>query len=48
MADPDLKERFAGLGVEAMASSQEEFATFLAAENAKYTKLVADNNIKAE
>ena len=48
MADPDLKERFAGLGVEAMASSQEEFATFLAAENAKYSKLVADNNIKAE
>jgi len=48
MADPDLKERFAGLGVEAMASTQEEFATFLAAETAKYTKLVTDNNIKAE
>lgn len=48
MADPDLKERFAGLGVEAMATTQEEFKAFLAAENAKYSRLVADNNIKAE
>jgi tripartite-type tricarboxylate transporter receptor subunit TctC len=48
MADPDLKERFAGLGVEAHASTQDEFKAFLAAENAKYAKLVADNNIKAE
>jgi tripartite-type tricarboxylate transporter receptor subunit TctC len=48
MADPDLKEKFAGLGVEAQASTQEEFKAFLAAENAKYSKLIADNNIKAE
>ncbi|MFZ9297450.1 MAG: Bug family tripartite tricarboxylate transporter substrate binding protein [Hylemonella sp.] len=48
MVDPDLKERFAGLGVEAMASSQADFRAFLAAETAKYSKLIADNNIKAE
>jgi tripartite-type tricarboxylate transporter receptor subunit TctC len=48
MADPDLKERFAGLGVEAMATTQDEFRSFLAAETAKYTKLVADNGIKGE
>lgn len=48
MADSDLKERFAALGVDAMASSQEEFVTFFGAETAKYGKLVADNNIKAE
>ena len=48
MADPDLKERFAGLGVEAHASSSEEFRTFLASERAMYTKLIADNNIKGE
>jgi tripartite-type tricarboxylate transporter receptor subunit TctC len=48
MADPDLKERFAGLGVEAHASTQDEFKAFLAAESAKYSKLVADNNIKGE
>jgi tripartite-type tricarboxylate transporter receptor subunit TctC len=48
MANADLKERFAGLGVEAQASSQDEFKAFLASENAKYAKLIADNNIKAE
>ena len=48
MADPELKERFAGLGVEPMASTQEEFRAFIAAEHARYTKLVADNNIKGE
>jgi tripartite-type tricarboxylate transporter receptor subunit TctC len=48
MADPDLKEKFAGLGVEAQASSQDEFRAFLAAEIAKYSKLVADNGIKGE
>ncbi|MDB5900583.1 MAG: hypothetical protein JWP41_4185 [Ramlibacter sp.] len=48
MADPDLKEKFAGLGVEAQASTQAEFRAFLAAEHAKYSKLVADNGIKGE
>jgi len=48
MANPDLKERFAGLGVEALATSQDEFKAFLASESAKYSKLIADNNIKAE
>ncbi len=48
MADPDLKEKFAGLGVEAVASSQDEFRAFIAAEHAKYTKLVADNGITGE
>jgi tripartite-type tricarboxylate transporter receptor subunit TctC len=48
MANPDLKERFAGLGVEAMATTQDEFKAFLADEKSKYSKLIADNNIKAE
>ena len=48
MADPDLKARFADLGVEAQASTQDEFRAFLAAEVSKYSKLVADNNIKGE
>ncbi|MDB5882400.1 MAG: hypothetical protein JWP43_2278 [Ramlibacter sp.] len=48
MADPELKEKFAGLGVEAQASTQDEFRAFLAAEIAKYAKLVADNGIKGE
>ncbi len=48
MADPDLKERFAGLGVEAHAGTPDEFRTFMAAEKAVYMKLIADNNIKGE
>ena len=48
MADPDLKERFAGLGVEAHASTQEEFRAFIASERTVYARLIADNNIKAE
>ncbi|MBL8385274.1 MAG: tripartite tricarboxylate transporter substrate binding protein [Burkholderiales bacterium] len=48
MVDPDLKERFAGLGVEPHASTPEEFRAFLASERAMYAKLVADNNIKGE
>jgi tripartite-type tricarboxylate transporter receptor subunit TctC len=48
MADPDLKDKFAALGVEAQASTQDEFRAFLAAEHAKYAKLVADNGIKGE
>ncbi len=48
MADPDLKEKFAGLGVEAMATSQDEFRGFMRDEVAKYAKLVADNGIKGE
>ncbi len=48
MSDPDLKDRFAALGVEATASSQDEFRAFIAAEHAKYAKLVADNGITGE
>ncbi|HEY0417930.1 MAG TPA: tripartite tricarboxylate transporter substrate binding protein [Acetobacteraceae bacterium] len=48
MADPDLKAKFADLGVEAQASTQEEFRAFLAAEISKYARLVADNGIKGE
>ena len=48
MVNPDLKDRFAGLGVEATMSTPAEFRQFLAAEQAKYAKLIADNNIKAD
>jgi tripartite-type tricarboxylate transporter receptor subunit TctC len=48
MADPEVKAKFTDLGVEAQASTQEEFRAFLAAEISKYSRLVADNNIKGE
>jgi tripartite-type tricarboxylate transporter receptor subunit TctC len=48
MGEPDLKERFAQLGVEAVSSTPEAFAAFMRAESAKYTKLVRDANIHVE
>ena len=48
MVNPDLKDRYNKLGVEPHASSPAEFRTFLANEKAKYSKLIADNNIKAD
>ena len=48
MVDADLKERFAGLGVEARVTTQEEFRAFMANEKAMYTKLIADNGIKGD
>ena len=48
MANDDLRERFNGLGVEAQASTPEEFRAFLAAENAKYRQLIAETGIRAE
>jgi tripartite-type tricarboxylate transporter receptor subunit TctC len=48
MSDPELVKHFNDLGVDARFTSQEEFRQFLAAETAKYAKLVADNGIKGE
>jgi tripartite-type tricarboxylate transporter receptor subunit TctC len=48
MADKEVIEKFAGLGVMARSGSQADFRSFVAAETAKYAKLVADNNIKAD
>lgn len=46
MADPDVKNRFADLGVEAVSSTQAQFAAFIKAEQGKYTKLIKEANIK--
>ena len=48
MGEPDLKERFGQLGVEAVSSTPEAFAAFMRAESAKYAKLVKDANIHVE
>ena len=48
MADPDLKERFGELGVEAVSSTPEALAAFMRAESAKYAKLVKDADIHVE
>jgi tripartite-type tricarboxylate transporter receptor subunit TctC len=40
LADPDVKKRFADLGVEPATSSPAEFADFIRAEMQKYSKLI--------
>ena len=46
LADPDVKKKFADLGVEAKSSSPAEFSAFIKAEMGKYSKLVKEANIK--
>ena len=48
MVNADLKDRFNKLGVEPHSSTPAEFRTFLNNEKVKYSKLIADNNIKAD
>jgi tripartite-type tricarboxylate transporter receptor subunit TctC len=48
MGDPEIKERFAGMGVQAQATTPDEFKTYLASENSRYAKLISDNKIKAD
>jgi tripartite-type tricarboxylate transporter receptor subunit TctC len=48
LADPDVKKRFADLGVEAVSSTPAEFAAFIRAEMAKYARLIREANIKAQ
>jgi len=46
LADPDVKKKFADLGVEAVSSTPEQFTAFIKAEMAKYGKLIKEANIK--
>ncbi len=48
MVNADLKNRFNKLGVEPHSSTPGEFRAFLNNEKVKYSKLIADNNIKAD
>jgi tripartite-type tricarboxylate transporter receptor subunit TctC len=46
LGDPDVKKKFADLGVVAVSSTPEEFGAFIKAEVEKYGKLIKDANIK--
>jgi len=46
LADPDVKKKFADLGVEAVSSTPEQFAAFIRAEMDKYGRLIKEANIK--
>ncbi len=43
---PDLKERYASLGVEATSSTPEQFADYIKAEAARYSKVLSDAGVK--
>jgi tripartite-type tricarboxylate transporter receptor subunit TctC len=46
LGDPDVKKKFADLGVVAVSSTPEEFGAFIKAEVEKYGKLIKEANIK--
>jgi tripartite-type tricarboxylate transporter receptor subunit TctC len=48
MQDPDVKEKFATLGVDAVSGTPEQFAAYIKSETAKYAKLIKEANIQAE
>ena len=45
---PDNRERLTGMGVDIVAGTPEEFAAYLRAEIARYTKVIKETGIKAE
>jgi tripartite-type tricarboxylate transporter receptor subunit TctC len=48
MQDPDVKEKFARLGVDAVTSTPAELGAYINSETAKYAKLIKDAGIKGE
>jgi tripartite-type tricarboxylate transporter receptor subunit TctC len=48
MALPDIKERMAELGFEAVANTPDEFSARIKTEIPKWAKVIHDANIKAE
>jgi tripartite-type tricarboxylate transporter receptor subunit TctC len=48
MQMPEIKEKFAGLGVDAVSGSPAELANFMKAEKTKYAKLIKEADIKPE
>jgi tripartite-type tricarboxylate transporter receptor subunit TctC len=48
LALPDVRERFAGLGIDIHASSAEEFARQIRSDAAKFDKIIKSANIKVE
>jgi tripartite-type tricarboxylate transporter receptor subunit TctC len=48
VAQPDIKERFAVLGLDAVANTPEEFAAQIRREIAKWGKVIHDANIRME
>jgi tripartite-type tricarboxylate transporter receptor subunit TctC len=45
---PEVKERFAALGVSSLGGTPQEFTAFIREDLAKWTKVIKDGNIKVE
>lgn len=48
LRQPDVKEKMASVGAEAVGNTPEEFSAFIRSERAKYAKIVKDANIKLD
>jgi len=48
MQQPEIKEKFASLGVDAVSGAPAELAAYVKSEKAKYAKLIKEAGIKAE
>ncbi|MDB5921456.1 MAG: hypothetical protein JWN13_392 [Betaproteobacteria bacterium] len=48
LRQPDVKEKMASVGAEAVGNSPEEFAAFILSERTKYAKIVKEANIKLD
>jgi len=48
LAQPEVKAKLATLGFEAIGSTSDEFAKYIASEMARYSQIIHDANIKAE
>ena len=48
VAEPEMKERLAAVGFEAIGSTPEEFAVRIRSEIAKWAKVIRDGNIKSQ
>lgn len=48
MKMPDVQERFAGLGAELVGGTPEKFGALIAAEVAKFAKVIKAGNIRAD
>jgi tripartite-type tricarboxylate transporter receptor subunit TctC len=48
LSAPDVKEKFAGLGMEVVANRPDEFAAYIKSENVKWTKVIKTIGLKPE
>jgi tripartite-type tricarboxylate transporter receptor subunit TctC len=48
IAQPEVKEKFAGIGAETTGGTPEQFATYIRDDLSKWVRIVKDANVKVE